>query len=318
MTDAPRLAHFPVTFFAVTMGLGGLTLALHAADDIVPGAGKASVILLAATALTFAALLLIYAAKWLRHGNEARAEWHHPVRIAFFPTLPISILLLATAFMSHRPELARVLWMVGAAGQAMLTLAVVSSWIDHNHYAQGHLTPAWFIPAVGNVIVPLAAVPLGYVEIAWHFFAVGMLFWIVLLTLVFNRLVFHDPIPARLFPSLVILIAPPAVAFVSWVRLTEDLGAMAHVLLNIGYFFALLVAIQIPKLARLPFALSFWALSFPIAALTVASFLFARKTGSEFHQWIGIGLLSLLVLTVIGLILRTVKAIAGHEICRPE
>jgi tellurite resistance protein len=36
----------------------------------------------------------------------------------------------------------------------------------------------------------------------------------MLLTLVFNRIIFHDPLPGKLQPTLVILIAPPAVA--SW------------------------------------------------------------------------------------------------------
>lgn len=313
-----RLAHFPVTFYASTMGLGGLTLALHAAGDALPGSHLASRVMLAVTVAAFLTISGVYLAKWLRFGAQARAEWHHPVKIAFFPTIAISILLIGTALTGSDRALALPVWAIGAVLQFVLTIAVVSSWIDKSHYAQGHLTPAWFIPAVGNVIVPLAGVPLGYAELSWYFFSVGVLFWLVLLTLVFNRLVFHDPIPARLFPSLVILIAPPAVAFVSWLRLTGDIGAFGHILINAGYFFAALVAVQVPKLARLPFALSFWALTFPVAALSVASFLFGRETGSSLHGLIGLCLLAILTLTVAGLIWRTARAIAAGEICKPE
>lgn len=311
--SASRLAHFPVTFFAVTMGLGGLTLALHAG-----GYEAASQVVLWLDGFVLVMLGAAYVAKWLRHPDAARAEWHHPVKIAFFPTLSISLLLLATALLPMASGAAHMLWGVAALAQFALTLAVVSGWLSRDHFATAHLTPAWFIPAVGNVIVPLAGVPLGYHEISWFFFSVGVVFWVVLLTLVFNRLVFHDPLPARLFPTLVILIAPPAVAFVAWTRLTGEVDAFARILLNAGYLFAAIVAVQVPRLARLPFVLSFWALSFPLAALTVASFVFAHETGSGVHHTIGLTLLVLLVLVVLGLILRTIKAMMANEICVPE
>ena len=316
---ASRLEHAPITFFATVMGLAGLTLALHAAEtafDWPPVASHAARIV---TIADFLAVAALYAAKMLRHPKAVAAEWGHPVRLAFFPAVSISLLLIAVTFLSDAPALAHGLWLSGAAGQGVLTLAVISGWIGTRSFQHGHLSPAWFIPAVGNVIVPVAGVPLGYVELSWLFFSAGMMFWVVLLTLVFNRLVFHDPLPGRLQPTLVILIAPPAVAFVAWLRLTGgQVDPMAHVLLSLAYVFAALVAVQAPKLARLPFALSFWALSFPIAALTIASFAYAHAAGSAPHRWIGAGLLLLLVAVILGLVGRTLVAIRQGEICKPE
>lgn len=183
----------------------------------------------------------------------------------------------------------------------------------------GQLSPAWFIPAVGNVIVPLAGVPLGYAEISWYFFAVGLLFWLVLLTLVFNRLIFHDPLPGKLKPTLVILVAPPAVAALAWMQFNGGVvDAPARVFLNIAYFFTALVLIQLPSLIRLPFALSFWALSFPLAAVTTASFRFAGLAQSGAHRMIGYALLALLIATIAALIVRTARAISAGQICQPE
>ena len=225
---------------------------------------------------------------------------------------------MATSVNDYRPDLALPIWLLGVAGQGVLTVAVISGWISHRAFEVGHLTPAWFIPAVGNVIVPMAGAPLGWPETSWLFFSAGMIFWLILLVLVFNRLIFHAPIAARLFPTLVILIAPPAVAFVSYFRLVGGVDPFAHVLLNCGYVFAILVLVQVPKLIRLPFALSWWALSFPLAALTVASFLYGRAMDSLAHIGIGLGLLALLSVVVAGLMARTGLAIARDEICRPE
>ena len=316
-TSAPqpsRLEHFPISFFGMSMGLFGLALALHAGGLTTPahwvGAGALVV---------FAALVLALAAKAALHWEALKAEWHNPVRLAFFPATSISLILLATFLREVSPGAAEGVWLVGVAVQAVLTLVVISAWISARAFGPQQLSPAWFIPAVGNVIAPLAGVPLGYVELSWYFFAVGMIFWVVLLTLVFNRLIFHDPLPGKLRPTLVILVAPPAVGFLAWVQLQGgQVDAMARILLNVGYFFAALVAIQVPALLKLPFALSFWALSFPLAAITTASFRFAALTGSGFHLGLGYVLLALLVVTIAALILRTARAAAAHQICVPE
>lgn len=316
--EPDRLENFPVTFFAVMMGLLGLALSMAAAEKAAGSAANVSQFILGAAVAVFAVLAFFYTLKLVRHPGAVRAEWNHPVRIAFFPTISISLLLLGTALAPRVPDAAYVIWSIGVAAQAMLSLSVIANWIGHRSFQPLHLSPAWFIPAVGNVLVPLAGVEFGVIELSWLFFSAGLLFWIVLLTLVMNRLIFHEPLPARLMPTLVILIAPPAVAFVAWVRLTGDVDAFARVLLNTGYVFALIVLTQAPRFFRLPFALSWWALTFPVAALSVASFVFAHETGSYGHRLIGFALTVCLAFAVATLVVRTAQAIRAKQICQPE
>ncbi|MFD2174172.1 SLAC1 anion channel family protein [Rhodobacter lacus] len=317
-----RLAHFPITFYATTMGFGGLALALRAACAPLGLGPLPYQGMLGLTAGIFVLISLVYLAKAAAHWHAVHAEWHHPVRLSFFPTISVSMLLMSIGLMTVSRPAALALWSLGTALQGGLTLAVVTNWIGTRSFLHGHLNPAWFIPAVGNVIVPVAGAGLGFTEISWLFFSAGMMFWVILLTLVFNRLVFHDPLPGRLQPTLVIMIAPPAVAFIAWVRLTMGEGAqvdaMGHVLLSLAYVFAALVAVQVPRILRLPFAMSFWALSFPVAALTIATFLYAELTGSMVHLWMAEGLLGVLVAVIAGLVARTLLAILRCEICQPE
>ncbi|MEJ2118863.1 MAG: C4-dicarboxylate ABC transporter, partial [Alphaproteobacteria bacterium] len=177
---------------------------------------------------------------------------------------------------------------------------------------------AWFIPAVGNVLVPIAGVPLGYTEVSWFFFSVGMVFWLILMTLIFNRLVFHNPMPERLLPTTVILIAPPAVGFVAYTGLVGGIDPFARVLFYAAVLFALIVLTQLPKLARLAFGISWWAYSFPIAALTVATFIYAEMTASAFHRNAAYGVFAVLAVIIGLLLLRTVRAVFAGEICKPE
>lgn len=312
------LKHFPIPLFGMIMGLAGLTLAMHAGERALGWNSAASTGI-----YVFAVFMAVlvgagYLAKAIKYPGAVVAEWKHPVRLNFFPAISISMLLLGTATLSRNLAIAETLWLIGMSLQFVLTIAVVSNWIGTRSFQHGMLNPAWFIPAVGNVIVPIAGVQLGYTETSWYFFAVGMIFWVVLLTLVFNRLIFHDPLPARLQPTLVILIAPPAVGFVAWVHLTGEIDAMARILINGAYLFTAIVVVQLPRIIRLDFALSFWALSFPFAAATIASFLFARETGSQFHLILGGILLGSLCLIIAALLARTLKAAMAGKICIPE
>ncbi|MFX0542548.1 SLAC1 anion channel family protein [Roseovarius sp. S4756] len=318
LASSSRLSHYPVTFFAISMGMMGLTLALRAAERAF---GLAHGISQGALVLSVALLLAVtagYLAKALRYPAEVAAEWHHPVRIAFFPAISISLLLLATALLDIAPTLAAPLWLFATLLQGGLALAVISAWIGHRSFQTGMMTPAWFIPAVGNVIVPLAGARLGYIELSWLFFSGGLIFWIVLLTMVMNRLMFHDPLPGKMVPTLTILVAPPAVAFTAWMGLAGAPGFFGQFLLNAAYVFALIVVTQAAKLRKLPFTLSWWALSFPLAALAIASFGYAGAAGSEVHKWIGAGLLALLIAVVAALILRTATAMRAGAICVPD
>lgn len=314
-----RLAHFPITFFACVMGLSGLALALQAAGGFY-GVGKMPGHL--ALGLAAGSLLLIgivYLAKAALYPAAVAEEWAHPVKLSFFPALPVSVLLVSTALLPEMPGLALPVWVLGAAGQGVLSLAVVSAWIGPRRFTLAQISPAWFIPAVGNLVVPVAGAPLGYAGVSMLFFVAGMIFWVVLLTVVLQRLILEAPMPPKLQPTLAILMAPPAVGFIAWLSLNGGVAdGTAHALFHAALVFAALVTVQLPGILRAPFALSWWALSFPLAALTIAMLRFASLTGHAAMAGLGRVLLFLLVVTVAGLLARTLRAMARGEICRPE
>ncbi len=313
-----RLVNFPITFYAITMGLFGLTLALHSASRVLEWIGPFSNIMFWVSVVVYILITIGYAAKSLIHPAALKAEWNHPIRATFFPAASITLLLMAVTFLPENEGVANILWIIGAVMQGGLTLAIIGRWIGHKPFEYSHINPAWFIPAVGNVVVPVAGAQLGYVEISWLFFSGGLMFWIILLTLVMNRLIFHTPLPGKLLPTLVIMIAPPAVAFISYLQLTQSIDTFAHILLSLGYVFALIVLTQIPRIVNLPFAMSFWALSFPVASLTIASFRYGAMAESPSHETIGIALLLVLVVVIAVLTLRTLLAIVRGQICLPE
>jgi tellurite resistance protein len=315
-THNNRLVNFPVSFFSSVMGLAGLTIAWQRAERLF--GVNVSDWLLALTIGVFLVLVGFYAAKWLRHPQAVVKEFQHPVRLNFFPTLSISLLLLSVALLPHSTALSLYLWVGGTALHLLFTLVVMSIWIHHTKFEITHINPAWFIPVVGNIIVPIAGTAHGYYEISWFFFSIGLVFWVVLLTLVFYRLVFHPPLPQRLVPTLFILIAPPAVGFLSYSELVSGVDPFARVLYYSALFLTLLLATQVRLFARLKFALSWWAYSFPLAAVTLATLRMHRMSGAEGLANIGHLLLAALTLVLAGLAVLTVRAILRREICVEE
>jgi tellurite resistance protein len=260
----------------------------------------------------------MYILKIIKFPDNVSAEFNHPVKLSFFPTISISFLLLAIAFMAVNPSIGKVLWALGTISQLGFVLYIISTWMHQEHFKVTHMNPAWFIPAVGNVMVPIAGIPLGFVELSWFFFSIGLLFWVILMTIVFYRILFHDPIPAGLLPTLFILIAPPAIGFIAYVRLTGELDAFARILYYSGLFLTLLLFTQLRRFSKLSFALSWWAYSFPMAAITTATLVMYEYTYKIFFMWLGGGLLVLMTLLIGLLLTRTGLGLYNEEICVKE
>ncbi len=318
MQPQNRLQNMPVTFFAMVMGLAGLTVAWEKAGQIHAVNSAIAATLLVQSLTVFGLLLVLYIAKGWYFRDAMRQEWVNPVRMNLVPAISISLLLFAVAFLPLSLPISRVLWIVGASMHLLISLHVINSWLHQQHFEIHHMNPAWFIPAVGNVIVPLAAVPLGYIEIAWFFFSTGMMLWLVLLVIVFNRIIFHQPLPEKLLPTLFILIAPPAVGFLSYTSLTGSVDTFALVLYNFALFLTLLLFSQFPRFVRLPFFMSWWAYSFPLAAMSIASMELGRISSNAFFAQVGLVLLLLLSVLVLMLFIKTLRAAQSGTICVPE
>ncbi|WPL19104.1 Tellurite resistance protein TehA [Thiorhodovibrio winogradskyi] len=327
----PRLKHFPVAFFAIVMGLTGVSIAWHKAQSTFGITIDMAGGLLWVAIGVFALAVALYLTKLARFPQAVIKEIGNPVQLNFFPTISISLLLLGIALLTTAPAVAEVLWMLGTALHLLLTIYVMSVWMHHDHFEIHHINPAWFIPIVGNVLVPIAGVPLGYGELSWFFFSIGLLFWLVMLTIIIYRMLFHHPLPERLMPTFFILIAPPAVGFIAYARLsglmamgptmvTDMAGpdAFARILYYSGLFLTLLLATQIGRFLRIQFYLSWWAYSFPLAAITIATLMMYELTGLRAFAIIGWILLAAVTLVVLFLLFRTAQAIGAKQICMPH
>ncbi|MEW6330336.1 MAG: SLAC1 anion channel family protein [Pseudomonadota bacterium] len=313
-----RLQHFPVAFFSSVMGLAGLAMALQQGESILGlprGGGHAVTV---ASLVVFALLAIIYILKTIRFPEAVAQEWRHPVKMSFGATITVSLLLLGGATLGFWPKLSYALWLAGAALHLLVTLYVLNAWIHKPGFEITHINPAWFIPVVGNIVAPIAGVVHAGPETGWFFFSIGLVFWLVLFTIIVYRMIFHQPMPERLLPTFFILLAPPAAGFIAYLKLSGALDSFGRVLFHTAAFIAMLLLLQVPRLWRLKFFLSWWAYSFPLAALTIATQLMFHATNVGFFRTASYLLLILLCGVIALLLALTARAIARNEICTPE
>ena len=322
MTHSPTPLKFLFPgWYAVVMGLAGLSLAWHRAVPLMGEAAGAVALVVGSIA---AAVFLLLLASTLMRGQRYPEAWaedrRHPVRHTFIATLPIALILLATVAVAlglRGPSLT-LLWGLGALLQLAVTAWVLGRWWKGSQVGGlpwASATPALFIPVVGNVLVPLAGLPLGLPEWSAAQFGVGMLFWPVVMVLIVVRIAVQGLWPDRLRPTSFILIAPPAVVGLSALQFGAP-PLVGWALWGMAAFTLLWVGLQSRQIAALPFGLPHWGMSFPLAALAALTLRLATP-GSALTV-IGPLLLALASLVILALVLATLRGLRNGSLLAPE
>lgn len=313
-----RISFFPISFFSVILGLAGFTVVIQRAEKFLSFPLDMSPFLLGFTVASLSLMTILYGMKIIFFPDKVSQEINHPIKLNFFPTFSISFLLLSGAFLSIDQEISKYLWGMGTGIHILFTLRILSIWIQDTKFHIQHMNPSWFIPAVGNILIPVTGIEHAPLDVSWFFFSIGLFFWVSLFIIFFNRIIFHNPLPEKLLPTLFILIAPPAVGFISFVKMTGEIGDFARIMYYISLFLVILVLTQSNMFRRIRFYLSWWAYSFPMASISLASILFFHKTESPFFFYLSWGFVILLSGLIILLIVRTFMAISRQEICLEE
>ena len=315
--SSSHFEYLPVALFGAVMGLTGLSIAwglAHRRFAAPEWIGEAIAVL---AAMAFVAVALGYAIKASTAMAKVKEEFDHPIAVNTFATAWVSLLLLPIVLAPFALTLARVLWVIGAIGITSLSLYIVGRWISRPHQT-GHATPAWILPVVGMLDLPLAVpfLSLPYAsELMLTGFAVGTFFAIPLFTIVFARLVFDAPLPTALEPSLLMLVAPFAVDTSTYLATTGQFDLFASSLYVLTVF---MLAVLVARLRHLgsccPFRVAWWAVSFPLAACAIAALKFAVAKPGWATDTIAVVLLALATIIILWLFWRTLRGILQGEL----
>jgi tellurite resistance protein len=256
---------FPFPLFGIAFGLSGLagtwTVAADALDFT---AGVAN------------AVWIIAAGTWLislvRYGLGARtvrqvlADVHHPVQGVFVALIPASGLLLGAQLSQYASTTGKTVVVI----MAVLT-AVLAAYFVHRLMLGGleldQIHPAYLLPTVAiTFIAGQTLATVGLHDLGFASFGVGVLLWLVVGAVITVRLATRPAMPHPLVPTFAVYAAPPAVGGNAYFALTGPPDGFQHAWLGTFILFLLVQLALIPTIAKLPFALTFWTMTFTTAA----------------------------------------------------
>jgi tellurite resistance protein len=222
-------------------------------------------------ALVWAALVVLYVAKWFFARSEASAELEHPVQCCFVGLIGVSTSLISLASRPYSSALAGLLFAAGA----LFTLAFAlwrTGLLWRGERDPGETTPVLYLPLVaGAFVTATAAAGLGYHDWGQLAFGAGLFSWLAIESVLLHRLFTAAPLPPALRPTLGIQLAPPTVGAVAYLSVSgAGADLIAHSLLGYGLLQALLLLRMLPWIMQQPFAPSYWAFTFGATALATA------------------------------------------------
>ena len=307
------LEFFPVSLFGAVMGCCGLAFAWRIAAKLwgLPAIIGETIGLLAI--VLFVVLSIAYLIKLKRFPQLVKSDFKHPVLISFFGTIIISLLLLPGILLPYHAPTAIVIWSIGAILMLLFAWLVLRRWLDQQQ-EPASAVPAWIIPVVGTLDVPIVGMQLpvaGIKQVCLFFFAIGIVFAIILMAIIIGRLLFQPPLPEAAQPTMLILVGPFALAFSGYIMLNGAQDLMSSVFFYFDLFLLLLFGSKIVLLPRCcPFRVSWWAVGFPLAAVTIASLRFADKNEGTVIWIIAAALLTLTSFVIVYLLVQSLYRLA--------
>ncbi|CAN0469589.1 unnamed protein product [Laminaria digitata] len=308
----------PPTFFGSVMGISGLGLAWRQAERILDWPSLPGDIILVIGAVMLAIVGLAYIAKCLLYPAMLWRDFDHPAKGPFLAGAPLAILLQVPAALQVDQGLAQALFFGGAGLSLFLTCYIFSRWYLRPQ-DMAKMNPIWLIPGVGSFLTALMGPSLGYIELSWFFFSIGVIVWVLLSAVLMYRLMFGPGLPAPLTPSYFVPIVPPALMSMIFPLLVPgDISPFTRIIYYFALFLLLLNLAMIRTFLRTQFSMAWWAYTFPLDTIGAATFLYAEATGNVYLGYLAEAILILATVLIAYILVRTIIEIAAGRVLIPD
>ena len=296
----------PIRFSPAVMSLFGLALAWRTLSDL--GEWETSIGRLISIGILLIGLVTLGSLVLQQFHLDNLRETFKSRQLNVFPScLTVGLMLLSALLNPYLPEVSNGLIWFAAMAHYTLLAWLINVWFQGSSSLET-MTPLWFIPVVGNIVVPLGAMASDEVMLAWFGFSVGIVMWLMLLPIIFFRLVHGKAMPDDMESTQMILVAPPAIGAVSWSLLAGDLSTIpGTVLLSVAFFLTLTLTPMVMRVISRPFVSPNWAFGFPLAALSTALASYSILLERDILMSVAIVVLLIVTILVFWAILGTAR-----------
>ncbi|MEV7729286.1 TDT family transporter [Streptomyces sp. NPDC087917] len=340
----PALRHLGPNWYAAVMGTAIVANAGAGLPYQLPGQRVACQGFWALSALALVVLVAARAGHWLHHRDQARAHLLDPAVAPFYGCLSMALLAVGAGTLIVGKDLLgepaaiavdAVLFTAGTVIGLVMAVVVPYLMVVRHKVEASRATPVWLLPvvapmvsaAVGPLLVP--HLPAGQPREAlllacYAMFGVSLLATLLLLPLVFGRLIVSGPLPLVLTPTLFLVLGPLGQSTTAVNQLADvapgaisapyadAFGAFAVVygvpVMGFALLWLALASAMLVRAARggMPFAMTWWALTFPVGTCVTGAAGLARHTGLDAFAWLAAALF-------VGLVVAWVLA-AAHTL----
>jgi C4-dicarboxylate transporter/malic acid transport protein len=330
-TSSEVVKHFNPAWFAAVMGTAVVPLAISFLSGSWVRVVATGFIII--SVLMFVAILVPWTLRFVMFPSAVRADLHHPIAASFYPTMPIAIIVIALDLLKY-PDLlfsqetsraiAFWMWLVGSIGIYLAAFIVLPRIYRSDGIELTHANFGWFIPPVAKLLIPVAGFELAVLyprrfELTFGLsiasFGIGFFLFLFVGSLVYQRYVL-ETLPASKFAATsFIAIAPTAIIavalfkmihlFESGTPLNLDASAITAVSVLVllaawgfamwAFVMAVVIVVSYARHLELPYALSWWAYTFPLGSLATATGVAWKVSGFESIYWFYVAVVLALV-----------------------
>jgi len=326
------IKNFMPSWFASVMGTGILALTTFFYAEFIPVFTVVSKILFYFNIFLFCILFIPWLLRWILFPKNAKDDLINPVLSNFYPTIAVGMLVLSADFIVIGKNLlwGQIFWYGGTVLTIFFAILVPFIVFTGSHVKIDHINPAWFIPPVGLIVIPIPGSMLVHhftgagreimLLINYFGWGAGFFLYIALLAITFYRFTLHHPLPNVLAPTVWINLGPIGAGTVALINLVKvsDFIASKDVFYAFGLIFwgfgiwwvimAIFLTLHYIKNLKLPYAMSWWAFTFPLGAFVSGNHALSSVFKMSIIDYIGFTLYWLLFFLWGITLIKTIKA----------
>jgi C4-dicarboxylate transporter/malic acid transport protein len=316
-SEMARLKNFGPNWFASVMGTGIVATAGATLPIQVPGQHVFTRVVWVVAAVLLLVLVVAVAVQWLRHPTVARSHSRNPQMAHFYGAAPMALLTVGSGAILVGKDLIGlhlavqldwVLWTAGTIG-GLFTAAT----IPYLMFTQMHVEPdaafgGWLMPVVppmvsaasGALLIPHMQPGHGRTTMlygCYAMFGLSLIAALVIITMIWSRLALYGTSGTARVPTLWIVLGPlgQGITAAGLLGTNAALAAPPDIASGMSIFavlfgvpvwgFAVLwivlaTALTARTLRRgMPFALTWWSLTFPVGTFVTGTTQLAVHTG---------------------------------------
>ncbi|XP_027149436.1 S-type anion channel SLAH1-like [Coffea eugenioides] len=306
------LTRFHAGYFRISLSLGGQALLwktlLQPANHVILTTIPIIVWLFALFILVLFSIL--YILRCVYRFNMVKAEFLHHIGVnyLFAPWISWLLLLQSSPFVAPKNVSYLILWWIFAVPVFVLDVKIYGQWFTKGkRYLTAVANPTSQISVIGNLVGARAAAQMGWQEIAVCLFSLGMVHYLVLFVTLYQRFPGCDRLPAMLRPVFFLFFAAPSMASLAWDTISGsfDIASKMLFFLSLFLFISLICRPFLFKKSMRRYHVAWWAYSFPVTSLALASAEYAQEVEGGVTHAIMLILSGLSVLVILSLLVFT-------------